>query len=115
MAKRNTGSKLAQYKASVQRRTQRQKARLPLERAIEVGTGAATGAAIGFMRAKLADSNGDMKLPKTDIDAELVIGVLAGGMGVSGYAGPALSSVLTTVGSTALGIHMAGMVERAAK
>lgn len=86
-------------------------------RAGTLATGAATGAAIGAARGKFGTSEGRLLLPKTEIDADLALGLLVGGLGAVGMVpgGKTLQKVAVEAGSAALAVYSDRTVERMVK
>lgn len=74
----------------------------------------AGGAMVGAIRGYWGDANGDVKLFHSQVDADLAIGVLALGAGITGIAGKA-SDEAVAFGSGALAVVTARALEHGIK
>lgn len=91
-----SASKLLDKVERLQATAKRHKEALALsaERGMAAGLGVAGGAAVGAARHYLGDSNGEIKIPGTEIDADAVAGAALIALGISGVGGKASESCL---------------------
>lgn len=92
-----SASKLLDKVERLQSAAKRHKEALQLgaERGMAAGLGVAGGAAVGAARHYLGDSNGEIKIPGTQIDADAVAGAALIALGISGVGGKASDSCLS--------------------
>jgi hypothetical protein len=106
----NSKTALARLQSSVKRhKASKQEAMSNvLDTAVQVGT----GVGVGFLRGKFADkTSADWHIPKTEIDAEIPIGLALGGLGLFGVGGKHLSRAMLVSGGTTLAILAARKTE----
>lgn len=81
LTKSEAMSRLQSYKARMSRI--REEARGVTKRTVSTALGAGAGFGVGYVRAKY----GQTTLPGTDVDADLVVGLLVSAAGITGMAG----------------------------
>lgn len=94
----------------------REKAAEISERTVTAVAPVASGAIDGFMRGRWGDpaKNGDVMIPRTDIDASAALGLALVAAGVTGYAGKQ-SATVAAAGGGFLAAYASRLTERKMK